>query len=79
MAPLAVEGTDTLYEYSELLTLIDHSCAEPRPERLEVYEPVRMQWHWLTIFECCSQVHTEPSLVVDTPLTRPALVREVAA
>jgi hypothetical protein len=68
-----------LYEYAELLTLADHTCAEPRLERLEVYEPVRMRWHWLTIFECCSHVHSEPSLVIDTPLPRPVVMREVAA
>jgi hypothetical protein len=80
MAPSAVEAhTLLLYEYAELLTLADHTCAESRPERLEVYEPVRMQWHWVTVFACCARVHSEPSLVIDTPLARPVALREVAA
>jgi hypothetical protein len=68
-----------MYEFAELLILADHACTDPRPERLEVYEPVRMQWQWLTVFECCSQVFSEPSLLVEPPVWRPVAVREVAA
>jgi hypothetical protein len=48
-------------EFTELLVLSDHACSNPRLERLEVYEPIRMEALWLSIFRCCAQVFSEPS------------------
>ena len=67
-------------EFVELLVLADHSCTDPRAERIEVYEPIGMQMSWVTIFRCCSQVFSEPSAQSATPTVwRPVAVREVAA
>jgi hypothetical protein len=54
-------------EFGELLVLADHACSNPHVERLEVYEPIRMQASWVTIFRCCSQVFSEPSARIETP------------
>lgn len=67
-------------EFVELLVLEDHSCTEPRPERIEVYEPITMDMSWVTIFRCCSQVFSEPSARSEAlPVFRPIAVQEEAA
>jgi hypothetical protein len=66
-------------EFTELLVLSDHACSEPRVERLEVYEPIRMEALWLTIFRCCAQVFSEPSARVETPPVLRALKAQVEA
>ena len=67
-------------EFVELLVLSDHACSDPRPERIEVYEPIAMAASWLTIFRCCSQVFSEPSARTETPpVWRPVAVQEEAA
>ena len=67
-------------EFVELLILSDHACDEPRVERLEVYEPIRMETLWVQIFRCCSQAFSEPSERIDSlPVLRPLLAQVVAA
>ena len=67
-------------EFVELLVLSDHACVNPHVERLEVYEPIRMEALWLTIFRCCSQVFTEASARTETsPTWRPLQVQGEAA
>jgi hypothetical protein len=66
-----------MYEFTELQALSDHACTNPQHERLEVYEPVRMQWHWVSLFECCSQVYSEPAPDVEAPW-RPKAVQVAA-
>ena len=67
-------------EFVELLVLADHACSNPHVERLEVYEPIRMQASWVNIFRCCSQVFSEPYAHVETaPVWRPLSARVEAA
>ena len=67
-------------EFVELLVLSDHACDSPRVERLEVYEPIRMETLWVHIFRCCSQVFSEPSERAETlPVLRPLPAQVVAA
>jgi hypothetical protein len=69
-----------LREFVELLVLTDHACTNPRPERIEVYEPIAMQMSWVTIFRCCSQVFSEPAARTEAlPVWRPIAVQEEAA
>ena len=67
-------------EFVELLILADHSCSDPRIERIEVYEPIAMQSSWISILRCCSQVFSEPSERIEAPpVWRPVLAEEAAA
>ncbi|MDQ6671193.1 MAG: hypothetical protein M3069_10655 [Chloroflexota bacterium] len=66
-------------EFVELVDLSDHACTDPRVERMEVYEPIRMQAVWMSIFRCCSQVFTEPSEQAEEPPILRTLRPRIAA
>lgn len=70
-------------ELAELDQLIDHVCANPRVQRLMVYEPVSERWQWLSVFDCCSQVFCEPApnqeALVHNPPPVPCRTHHMAA
>jgi hypothetical protein len=66
-------------EFTELQVLSDHACSNARVERLEVYEPIRMETLWISIFRCCAQIYSEPSARVQTLPTLRALQARVEA
>jgi hypothetical protein len=59
-----------MLEFTELLSLSDHRCAEPRVSQIEVWDPLHNRWQWLNLFQCCRGVSCELPPPADTPLSR---------